>query len=84
LFIFYKKLGQHKGPFEILNVTSLSFWFTIDGVLWNKFRIAIEVELAYVSFHSCCPHMLERRPELKQEIMSLLKSLKKARQVLSR
>jgi hypothetical protein len=80
---FYRKPRQPKCPYEILNMTSLSTWFTSEGVLKDSFRDAIEAESANMSSHFYCPLMLERRPELKQEIMSLLKGLREAGQGLS-
>ena len=79
---FYRKIGQPEGPYETLNKTSLLTWFTFEDVFRDGFKDAIEAKSGNMSSHSYYLLMLEKKPKLKYEIMSLLKGLKEVTQCL--
>jgi hypothetical protein len=80
---FHKKLGERSSPFEKFSRSSLGEWFTLDA----KFQLGVEKSIERgKSFTIIKQHIpiLDCRPKVRDELMSLLQKIRTSRQALSR
>ncbi len=79
---FHKKLGKVSVPYEKLSRGSLYEWFTPKGKLKPHVKVVIEKVTASTIIEKQIS-FLETRPELKDELITLLKNMHDVRQGLS-
>jgi hypothetical protein len=79
---FHRKLGEVSGPYEKLSRGFLYEWFTPKGELKPHVNVVVQKVTASTVIEKHFSN-LETRPELKNELITLLKNMCAARQGLS-
>jgi hypothetical protein len=83
LCAFHRKPREHSSPFDKLSKRSLGKWFTSYGNLKPRVEKSIERGRAFTIIEQHIP-ILGRRPQVRDQLMSLLQKIKAFGQALSR